>query len=49
MLSKPLVDGSILLFDGQATVYEPGGPFQPPFGKSETLSFFRNLTQNLMV
>ncbi len=26
MLSKPLVDGSILLFDGQATVYEPGGP-----------------------
>ena len=26
MLGKPLVDGSILLFDGQATVYEPEGP-----------------------
>ena len=26
LTGKPLVDGSILLFDGQATVFPPGGP-----------------------
>ena len=26
LMGKPLVDGSILLFDGQATVFPPGGP-----------------------
>ena len=39
LLSKPLVDGSILIFDGQATVFMPGGgcyrclfPTPPPPG-----------------